>query len=72
MEGESVALHAAWSKWWDDNDHITSYEQTKLAFAAGWKAAREYDKSANPHDLDQHDAACNGMSPCDMATESED
>lgn len=23
----------------------------------------------NPHDRDEHDASCNGMSPCDMATD---
>ena len=28
--------------------------------------------SDNPHDHDEHDASCNGMSPCDMVTEKED
>jgi len=28
--------------------------------------------SDNPHDRDEHDAMCNGMSPCDMVTEDDD
>lgn len=28
-------------------------------------------ESDNPHDRDEHDASCNGMSPCDMASETE-
>lgn len=47
--------------------HATARRKVADAYFELWP-----DRSPNPHDRDEHDASCNGMSPCDMVTEREE
>lgn len=44
----------------------TARKKVAEAYAELWP------EHTNPHDRNEHDASCNGMSPCDMVTEMEE